>query len=83
MMAFTLRDLTAPEIEAWAKREAQIRPTAARLAWRLLKVFLSWCADQPAYAALLPSTNPAKTKNTRPEESAAAYSAAVNDASKR
>ena len=65
LMAFTLRDLTAPEIEAWAKREAQIRPTAARLAWRLLKVFLSWCAEQPAYAALLPSTNPAKTKNTR------------------
>ena len=65
LMAFTLRDLTAPVIEAWAKREAQTRPTAARLAWRLLKVFLSWCAEQPAYAALLPSTNPAKTKNTR------------------
>ncbi len=34
------------------------RPTAARLAWRLLKAFLGWCAEQPEYAPVLPSTNP-------------------------
>ena len=65
LMTLALRDLTAPTIEAWAAREAKTRPTPARLAWRLLKVFLTWCAEQPAYAALLPTTNPAKTKKAR------------------
>ena len=65
LMALALRDLTAPVIEAWAAREAQTRPTAARLAWRLLKAFLGWCAEQPEYAPVLPSVNPAKTKKAR------------------
>ncbi|EKD98935.1 MAG: hypothetical protein ACD_23C00205G0001 [uncultured bacterium] len=65
LLALPLRDLTAPVIEAWAAREAQTRPTAARLAWRLLKAFLGWCAEQPEYAPVLPSTNPAKTKKAR------------------
>ena len=72
LMGLALRDLTAPVIEAWAKREAKTRPTAARLAWRLLKAFLGWCAEQTdpdtgkhIYAELLPSTNPAKTKKAR------------------
>ena len=65
LLGLALRDLTAPVIEAWAAREAQTRPTAARLAWRLLKAFLGWCAEQPEYAPVLPSTNPAKTKKAR------------------
>ena len=65
LMAVPLRDLTAPVIEAWATREALTRPTAARLAWRLLKAFLGWCAEQPEYAPVLPSVNPAKTKKAR------------------
>ena len=65
LMGLTLRDLTAPAIEAWAAREAQTRPTSARLAWRCLKAFLSWCAEQPEYAPVLPSVNPAKTKKAR------------------
>ena len=65
LMPLALRDLTAPVIEAWAAREAQTRPTAARLAWRCLKAFLSWCAEQPEYAPVLPSVNPAKTKKAR------------------
>ncbi|KJA09900.1 preprotein translocase [Acidovorax temperans] len=65
LLGLTLRDLTAPVIEAWAAREAQTRPTAARLAWRLLKAFLGWCAEQPEYAPVLPSVNPAKTKKAR------------------
>lgn len=65
LMGLALRDLTATVIEAWAAREAQTRPTPARLAWRLLKAFLGWCAEQPEYASVLPSTNPAKTKKTR------------------
>jgi integrase/vacuolar-type H+-ATPase subunit H len=65
LLALPLRDLTAPVVEAWAAREAKTRPTAARLAWRLLKAFLGWCAEQPQYAAVVPSTNPAKTKRAR------------------
>ena len=65
LLALPLRDLTPAVIEAWAAREAQTRPTAARLAWRLLKAFLGWCAEQPEYAPVLPSVNPAKTKKAR------------------
>jgi integrase len=65
LLALPLRDLTAPTVEAWAAREAKTRPTSARLGWRCLKAFLSWCAEQPEYAPLLPSTNPAKTKKAR------------------
>ena len=65
LMALPLQNLTAPVIEAWATREALSRATSARLAWRLLKVFLRWCGEQPAYAALLPATNPAKTTKAR------------------
>lgn len=65
LLALALRDMTAPVIEAWAAREAQTRPTPARLAWRCLKAFLSWCAEQPEYAPVLPGTNPAKTKKAR------------------
>ncbi len=65
LMTLPLRDLTAPVIEAWADREAQTRPAAARLAWRCLKAFLSWCAEQPTYAPVLLTANPAKTNKAR------------------
>ncbi|WP_029525844.1 tyrosine-type recombinase/integrase [Polaromonas glacialis] len=65
LMALPLRDLVAPTIEAWAAHEAKTRASAARLAWRCLKVFLGWCSEQPAYADLLPAKNPAKTTRSR------------------
>ncbi|MBK9442035.1 MAG: integrase family protein [Comamonadaceae bacterium] len=65
LMVMPLRDLTAPVIEAWAAKEAKTRPSAARLAWRCLKAFLSWCAEQPEYAAVVTDRNPAKTTKTR------------------
>jgi integrase len=65
LMPLALRDLDQPTIEAWAAREGKTRASSARLAWRLLTVFLTWCAEQPAYAGLLPATNPAKTKRAR------------------
>jgi len=65
LMLLRLRELDAATVEAWAAREGKTRPTAARLSWRLLKVFLGWCAEQPQYAALLPAVNPAKTKRSR------------------
>lgn len=65
LMGLALVDLTAAKIEAWAATEGKTRPTTARLAWRLLKAFMTWCSEQPAYAALVPTANPAKTKKTR------------------
>jgi integrase len=65
LMPLALRDLDAATIEAWAAREAKTRPTSARLAWRLLKAFLGWCAEQPAYAGAVSDKNPAKSKKAR------------------
>lgn len=65
LMKKKLKDLDQSVIEAWAAKEAKTRPSSARLAWRLLTVFLTWCAEQPAYANLIPPKNPAKTKKTR------------------
>jgi integrase len=65
LMALRLRDLDAAVVETWAATEAMTRPTSARLAWRLLKVFLNWCAEQPEYAALLPAKNAAQTRKAR------------------
>lgn len=65
LMSVRLCDLDAATVEAWAANEAKSRPTAARLAWRLLKVFLGWCSEQKEYAPLVLTTNPAKTKKTR------------------
>lgn len=64
-MPLALKDLDQAKIEAWAASEGKTRVSSARLAWRLLTVFLTWCAEQPEYAALLPHRNPAKTKKAR------------------
>lgn len=65
LMGLPLRTLDAAKVEAWAAEQAKTRPTSARLAWRLLKVFLNWCAEQPDYAPLLPAKNAAATKKAR------------------
>ena len=65
LMPTALRDLDAATIEAWAAKEGQSRPSSARLAWRLLTVFLTWCSEHPAYASLLPDKNPGKTRKAR------------------
>ena len=65
LMPLALKDLDQPTVEAWAANEGKTRASSARLAWRLLTVFLTWCGEQPQYAALLPAKNPAKTKKAR------------------
>lgn len=65
LLALRLVDLTPAKVEEWAARHAKVRPTYARLCWRCLKVFLNWCAEQPDYSQLLPTTNPARTKKAR------------------
>ena len=51
-------------VEKWAKLEGQKRPTSARLAWRMLKVFFQWCYESKAYRDLIPPQNPGKTKKS-------------------
>lgn len=65
LMGMRLQELTPLVIEEWAGREAKTRPTSARLSWRLLRAFLSWCLEHPQYSALVPAQNPAKTRRTR------------------
>lgn len=59
-----LIDLTTERVEAWAKDEAKIRPSSARLAWRLLKAFMNWCASHKTYSSLV-SSNPTRSARTR------------------
>ena len=65
LMPLALKDLDQATIERWAASEGKKRASSARLAWRLLTVFLTWCGEQSKYAALLPAKNPAKTKKAR------------------
>ncbi len=65
LMPLTLKQLDQATIEEWAAHEGKTRASSARLAWRLLTVFLTWCGEQPSYASQLPSKNPAKTKKAR------------------
>ena len=65
LMTLRLSELDAPTIEAWAAEQAKTRPTSARLAWRLLKVFLNWCSEQPEYATIMPAKNAAATRKAR------------------
>jgi integrase len=64
LMAVRLCDLNASDVTEWAEREALTRPTPARLSWRLLRAFLTWCSEKPEYAPLV-TGNPAKNRNTR------------------
>ena len=65
LMAVRLCDLSASKVTAWAEHETLTRPTPARLSWRLLRAFLTWCAEQQEYAPLVAGANAAKTKKTR------------------
>jgi integrase len=65
LLALKLVDLDTSKIDAWATENGETRPTYARLALRCLKAFLGWCADHPAYAALMSNTNPANSKKAK------------------
>lgn len=64
LAAVRLVDLTPARVEAWAKQEGRTRPTSARLALRLLKACLFWCATQPAYKAVV-LTDAAQSRKAR------------------
>ncbi|WP_313632001.1 Arm DNA-binding domain-containing protein [Massilia timonae] len=59
-----LVDLTPQSIEIWAKTEATRRPTSARLALRMLKACLNWCAGHPTLATIV-TINAAQSRKAR------------------
>jgi integrase len=59
-----LVELTTERLEIWAREEAKIRPSSARLAWRLLKAFMNWCSSHKTYSSLVAS-NPTKSARAR------------------
>ena len=65
LMALPLARLDSETVEAWARREAVQRPTQARLALRLLKAFLTWCASHSEYRDAVAAGNAAKSKRAR------------------
>jgi len=65
MAPLALASLTVGTFEAWAKEEAAVRPSSARLAQRLLKAFLNWCVDHPVYGKLVAENVARSKKATR------------------
>lgn len=55
-MTMRLADLDNAKVHAWAQKETKTRPTRARLALRLFKAFLRWCAAEDAYEAVTDPT---------------------------
>ncbi|MNL94784.1 site-specific tyrosine recombinase XerC [compost metagenome] len=64
LSSLRLIDLTNERVEAWAREEAKTRPSSARLAWRLLKAFMNWCASHKTYSSMVTS-NPTKSARVR------------------
>ena len=59
-----LVDITPAKVTEWANAEAERRPTQARLAFRLLRAFLSWCKIHETYGQIV-SDNAAKNDVAR------------------
>lgn len=52
LMPLKLSNLTHERVKAWLEHETESRPTQAALAYRLLRAFLNWCNERPAYRGL-------------------------------
>jgi integrase len=53
LMTMRLADLDAKAISAWLEKEVAQAPTTAAQAFRALRAFLTWCAKQDAYSAIV------------------------------
>ncbi|MES2939218.1 MAG: integrase family protein [Pseudomonadota bacterium] len=56
LMPLRLGEVTAERLDAWVAKEGPKRPARVRLALRLLKAFLRWCAAEPAYREAVDAT---------------------------
>ena len=59
-----LVNITTSKVNEWANDEANKRPTQARLAFRLLRAFLSWCNKHEIYGPIV-TENAAKNEVAR------------------
>jgi integrase len=59
-----LMDLTMERVAAWARVEVVTRPSSARLAVRLMKACLNWCAAHAIYSSVI-TLNAAKSTKAR------------------
>jgi integrase len=66
-MTMQLVDVTEAAVLEWAAREAKTRPARTRLALRILKAFLRWCASEPDYKVL---TTPTAASGNKTREAA-------------
>lgn len=48
-----LAELTAQRLSEWLEKEAVTRPTNAAQSYRLLRAFIRWTADFPAYRGIV------------------------------
>ena len=55
LLSLALATLDREQVGAWVRTEASHRPTQAALAFRLLRAFLNWCQDAPAYQGITPA----------------------------
>jgi integrase len=55
LMPLSLAELTGGKIAEWLQAESIERPTAAALSFRLLRAFVGWTADTPAYRGIVPA----------------------------
>tara|TARA_R110001592_G_scaffold363340_1_gene684388 strand:- start:7833 stop:9212 length:1380 start_codon:yes stop_codon:yes gene_type:complete len=53
LMPLKLSDLTNERVKDWLEHETESRPTQAALAYRLLRAFVNWCSEKPAYRGLV------------------------------
>lgn len=63
-----LADLDADRLESWLQTESVTRPTAAALAFRLLRACVNWCEEQPEFTKLIPdnATHAKKVRTALP-----------------
>ncbi|MGR2682582.1 tyrosine-type recombinase/integrase [Chromobacterium haemolyticum] len=55
LLALRLSELTRETVDSWLAEEVKARPARARLAFSLLRTFITWCQEQPDYAGLASS----------------------------
>ena len=53
LLARPLAAIDAQAVEEWVGRESRVRPGRAALAFRLLSVFVNWCAEHPDYRSIV------------------------------
>ncbi|WP_429550888.1 tyrosine-type recombinase/integrase [Paraburkholderia sp. MM5477-R1] len=72
LMPLRLADLSADRVGEWLADEASQRPTRARLAFNLLRIFATWCESRGEYKGLIDAQaiSTRISKDTLPKQAA-------------